>query len=42
MMVHVSCSDPFTGGWGVKLGPDQVADPEWQIRSLLHRQVRQG
>jgi hypothetical protein len=33
MLVHVSCSDPFTGGWGVKNGPNQVTDSAWQIAS---------
>ena len=33
MIMHVSCSDPFTGGWGVKQGPSPAADPEWRIRS---------
>lgn len=31
MYVHVSCSDPFTGGWGTKAGPSPVDDPEWRI-----------
>ncbi|MBN2113271.1 MAG: hypothetical protein JW785_03995, partial [Acidimicrobiia bacterium] len=31
MIVHISCSDPFTDGWGVKQGPDPIADSEWRI-----------
>jgi hypothetical protein len=34
MTVHVSCSDPFTGGWGVKAGPRQSVDTAWQLKSF--------
>ena len=29
--LHLSCSDPFTGGWGQSGGPVQGIDDNWQI-----------
>jgi uncharacterized repeat protein (TIGR01451 family) len=29
--MHLSCSDPFTGGWGQSAGPVQNVDVNWQI-----------
>jgi len=29
--LHLSCSDPFTGGWGQSGGPIQGVDTNWQI-----------
>ncbi|MFH6769028.1 T9SS type A sorting domain-containing protein, partial [Gaetbulibacter aquiaggeris] len=29
--LHLSCSDPFTGGWGQSGGPVQGVDTNWQI-----------
>ena len=29
--MHLSCSDPFTGGWGQSGGPVEVVDTNWQI-----------
>jgi hypothetical protein len=42
MEVHVSCSDPFTGGWGVKAGPNQVTDSAWQIASYAIAKYKSG
>lgn len=29
--LHLSCSDPFTGGWGQSAGPVEGVDVNWQI-----------
>ena len=29
--MHLSCSDPFTGGWGQSAGPVEGVDDNWQI-----------
>ncbi|MBT8438922.1 MAG: DUF11 domain-containing protein, partial [Gammaproteobacteria bacterium] len=29
--LHLSCSDPFTGGWGQSAGPVEGVDDNWQI-----------
>ena len=29
--MHLSCSDPFTGGWGQSAGPVEGVDTNWQI-----------
>ncbi|HSF87412.1 MAG TPA: hypothetical protein VLG28_17370 [Acidimicrobiia bacterium] len=29
--MHLSCSDPFTGGWGQSAGPVEDVDVNWQI-----------
>ena len=29
--MHLSCSDPFTGGWGQSGGPVEGVDVNWQI-----------
>jgi len=29
--LHLSCSDPFTGGWGQSAGPTEGMDTNWQI-----------
>ncbi len=29
--LHLSCSDPFTGGWGQSAGPVEGVDTNWQI-----------
>ncbi len=29
--MHLSCSDPFTGGWGQSAGPVEGVDVNWQI-----------
>ncbi len=29
--MHLSCSDPFTGGWGDTAGPVEGVDVNWQI-----------
>ncbi len=29
--MHLSCSDPFTGGWGQSAGPVEGVDVDWQI-----------
>ncbi|NNF55587.1 MAG: DUF11 domain-containing protein, partial [Acidimicrobiales bacterium] len=29
--IHLSCSDPFTGGWGQSGGPTEGVDVNWQI-----------
>ncbi|MDF1594980.1 MAG: hypothetical protein P1T08_02605 [Acidimicrobiia bacterium] len=29
--MHLSCSDPFTGGWGQSAGPVEGIDVNWQI-----------
>lgn len=42
MTVHVSCSDPFTGGWGQKDGPVQGVDTEWHIQAFFIREVKDG
>ncbi len=39
MNVHVSCSDPFTGGWGVKDGPNPTRDSAWKIASYQIRKA---
>jgi len=33
MVMHLSCSDKFVGGWGQKKGPDPVRDSEWRVLS---------
>ena len=30
-LLHLSCSDPFTGGWGQSAGPVEGVDVNWQI-----------
>ncbi len=40
MTVHVSCSDPFTDGWGSVNGPNSVTDSDWRIVSFsLFREI---
>ena len=34
-LLHLSCSDPFTGGWGQSGGPDECLNPDWQIDYYL-------
>jgi hypothetical protein len=29
--MHLSCSDPFTGGWGQSAGPVEGVDVNWQV-----------
>jgi len=31
VLLHLSCSDPFTGGWGQSAGPVEGTDTNWQI-----------
>jgi uncharacterized repeat protein (TIGR01451 family) len=33
-LMHLSCSDPFTGGWGETDGPTAGIDVNWQIASF--------
>ena len=33
-LMHLSCSDPFTGGWGETDGPAEGVDVNWQIASF--------
>ena len=35
MIMHLSCSDEFPGGWGEKEGPDPVRDSEWRVQSYF-------
>lgn len=42
MVVHVSCSDEFTGGFGEKDGPDRVADSAWQIATWSIQKFKDG
>ena len=34
MVMHLSCSDDFPGGWGEKEGPTQGVDTEWRVKSF--------
>jgi hypothetical protein len=34
MIMHLSCSDDFPGGWGEKQGPTQGVDTEWRVKSF--------
>ncbi len=42
MNIHVSCSDKFEGGFGVKDGPDRILDSAWRIESFSIGEVRKG
>jgi len=33
--IHVSCSDPFPGGWGKKDGPNEGDNADWQIMAYF-------
>ncbi|MDX1691729.1 MAG: hypothetical protein R3290_11970, partial [Acidimicrobiia bacterium] len=32
MVMHLSCSDEFPGGWGEKEGPDRIQDSAWRVQ----------
>ena len=42
MTVHVSCSDPYPGGWGEKDGPKQNIDTAWQVESYSVVKYKDG
>jgi hypothetical protein len=42
-LLHLSCSDPFTDGWGQSDGPyEGINSQEWGCRLLLNRPVQAG
>ncbi len=41
-LLHLSCSDPFTGGWGQSGGPDEFLNPDWQIDYFSIARYKQG
>ena len=41
-LLHLSCSDPFTGGWGQSGGPDEILNPDWQIDYFSIARYKQG
>ena len=40
--LHLSCSDPFTDGWGQSAGPDEFLNPDWQIDYFSIARYKQG
>ena len=42
MIVHLSCSDKFSGGWGEKDGPKPEIDSAWQIASFSISKIKDG
>ena len=41
-LLHLSCSDPFTGGWGQSDGPVEGFDVNWQIDYFSIARYKQG
>ncbi len=41
-LLHLSCSDPFTDGWGQAGGPDEILNPDWQIDYFSIARYKQG
>ena len=42
MIVHLSCSDKFEGGWGKKKGPDPDVDTAWRIAGFEISKFKDG
>ena len=40
--LHLSCSDPFTGGWGQSGGPIEGVDTNWQIAFFTIARYQNG
>ncbi len=40
MTMHLSCSDPFTDGWGVKQGPDPIRDSAFRVDAFWIFEVK--
>jgi uncharacterized repeat protein (TIGR01451 family) len=41
-LIHLSCSDPFTGGWGQTSGPVEGVDDNWQIAFFSIARYKDG
>ena len=41
-LIHLSCSDPFTDGWGQTAGPVEGVDGNWQIAFFSITRYKQG
>ncbi|MBT8203595.1 MAG: hypothetical protein KJO87_09850, partial [Acidimicrobiia bacterium] len=41
-LIHLSCSDPFTNGWGQTAGPAEGVDTSWRIASFSIVRFKNG